>query len=201
MTKQVTQKPIDVPVDLMSLDIPQLRMELTECLDTTRRTVIRMAAIVRRLEELGEDLSDLKLSVLRYIRRIAYGQMDAEVLVKFQGSPRILRIVSNLPLPDQQKLIESESVELLTGDGGDRRKVPLLAMSGSEFRQAFSYDGIRDDAEQMSWLRNNKPSVVNHDKTRLMVDRDRGGLVFGSRFFSQAEILEALRRLNEPEKT
>jgi hypothetical protein len=188
---------------LNGLDAGHLRQELLGALEMTVRQVIRLAVIFRRLEELGEDLSDLRLSILPYVRRIAYGQMAPEVLVQFQGSPALLRAVGQLPLPDQLRISAGDPIKLLE-ESGDHRLVPALNLSPEEMRQAFGAAHLRDEAEQATWLRTRRlraavPKAAPNRIGRILIDRQRGGLVLGRSFFSPGDVLSALALLADPE--
>jgi hypothetical protein len=75
------------PDDLSVLSTVELRQELIKSLGITADNLVRLAWIVRLLEEKGEDLSDLKLGLLTHLRKIAYGQVLPELVVRFASSP------------------------------------------------------------------------------------------------------------------
>src|SRR5271157_1277362 len=103
----------DEYLELARLETIQLRQELTQSLHVTAAHLRRLAIIVRLLEERGEDLTDLRIGLLPYLRQIALGQILPEVIVRFAESPWMIRLVGSLPLPDQKRLSDGDRVTLV----------------------------------------------------------------------------------------
>lgn len=160
-----------------------------------------MAAIVRELEDRGEDLSQLRLGMTRYLRKIAYGQVSPEVVVRFGEYPLLVDRVAALPTPDQQKLCSGEPVRLmlLTERGTDHRMVDPLALNRHQIAQIFDRDRIRTDAEQVAWIEGRAPRLQQDrkrpKKQRVRADADRGGIIVGRAFATLDEVLHALAEL------
>jgi hypothetical protein len=169
--------------DLQSLSTADLRRELSAALELTAQTLRRLAAIVRILEDRGEDLSDLRLGFLGYVRQVAHGQVAPEVVVRFAESPLLIRRVAALPMPDQVRLASGEPVDLVViGPNGrpDTRRVDPLNLGRDQIVQVFSPTGIRDISEQILIVesRSQKPPKAKTGKTivgKVTVDRERGG--------------------------
>lgn len=141
---------------MQAYDAPRLREELAKAFRVTVEQIVRMAAIIRLLEDRGENLDDIKSSMLGNLRRVAYGQILPDVMVRFQSVPLLLNRVSMLPIPDQQRLLSDEPIKVMILENGktDHRLVRPLKMSKSEIQQVFAGEHLRDDGEQVSWLRN-----------------------------------------------
>lgn len=190
---------------LESLTTEQLREELAQGLRVTAECLSRLAAVVRILEERGEDLSELRIGLIGYLRRIAHGQVLPEVVVRFADSPMLLRRIASLPLPDQKRLAEGEPVKLVVpqeGGPADHRMADPLRMTRDQITLVFAADHIRDTAEQLLVVqdRRSKPVAKRlRDQRRVRPDRDRGGIVIGRAFAAQAEAVAALADLASPE--
>src|SRR5262245_11330835 len=136
-TELITTPPIEAELSRFAdLDTESLRAELARCMSDTASHLLRLAAIVRVLEERGEDLSDLKIGMVRHLRRIAYGQILPEVVVRFGSSAMLIDKIGSLPLPDQRRIASGEPVKMLVG-GGDYRMVDPLNMTQRQVHQAF----------------------------------------------------------------
>lgn len=178
----------------------QLREELAKSLRITVEQLVRMAAIVRLLQDRGDELVDIRLSILNYLRKIAYGQILPELVVKFQSAPLLLNRASQLPLPDQKKLIGDAPVKLVIFENGrtDHRLLDPLKMNAVEIRQVFARDHIRDDAEQVSYLRS-KPTPVHRHASEVVVDGKRKGIVVSGDnvFISRSDLVNYLSRVTD----
>lgn len=188
MTDQTT---IDLPatidaarVELATMTAEQRRATLAQTLGDLAGNMIRLAAVVRAMEEAGDDLADVAhLAVIRYARRIAYGQLLPAAVNEFGGTPLLLGRVAALPMPDQERVTAGESlpVMILTADGHtDKRMVPPLKMSRSEIMQVFASDHLRDEGEQVSWLRERAPAKLEKSewvRPKVKLARTRRGIV------------------------
>lgn len=190
------------PEDLTSLDSEGLRRELSRSLGMTAEHLMRLAWIVRLLEERGEDLSDLRIGLLTYLRKIAHGQLVPEAIVRFGESPLVLQQVASLPLPDQLKLAAGDPVTLIVrgADGHwDHRLADPLRLTREQSSQVFGKGRIRDESEQILILesRGKPKEPQERPKTgRVKVDAKRGGIRIGSQFAPVADVVAALAALS-----
>jgi hypothetical protein len=189
--------------ELAKLSSSDLRAELVRSLSLSVEHLTRAASIVRLLEERGEAVEDeANKSLVSWLRRIAYGQLAPEAVIRFSGKPSLINQISSLPLPDQRRVASGQPVSLVVrrGSGGfDSRLIDPLYMSPSQFTQVFARGRIRDEAEQIAFLEagpvesdTKKPSKVG----RLRPDTKRAGLVIGRTFAPVADILGALALLH-----
>ena len=187
--------------DLESMRTEDLIRELKNCIEISVAQIVRMAQIVRILEDRGHDLADIRLGMLSHLRLVAYGQLLPEALAKLQGSPFLLKRVASLPIPDQRKIIEADAVEVVTPENpSDYRTVPLLALGRSEIFQVFADGALRDAGAQRSYLRDHHPierKPTATDGERVVFDRKRGGFLIKGEFFSRKELTQLLARLEE----
>lgn len=182
----------------ISEDVDFLLQQLASSVERSIENFTRMAVIVNRLEEIGHPISELKLMTLPYLRKIGCGQMLAQLLVNFLGRPRLLSIAANLPLSDQERLVNNEPFELLEGES--HRLVSPTKLGDFEVKQLFARDHIRDLAEQRSWLRGReeraKLKQIQEPATEaVVIDKKQHGIRVGSRFISASELAIYLSQL------
>lgn len=191
----------DMYAQVSALPTERLRDELARGLAMTATNLVRLAVIVRALEERGEDLSELHgLGMVAYLRQIAHGQVLPEAVVRFSGYPMLLERVRGLPLPDQKRLTDGETVKLviLTDGRSDHRLADPLKLTRDQVSQVFARDHIRDEQEQRAMLEDRqarpKPSKpVFHG--RIRADRERDGIVIGKTFVPAGDVLGAMADL------
>jgi hypothetical protein len=142
---------------LQAMSEPELRSYLAERLRLTAENLVEMALVIREFDERGIDLSDLRLSLLIYLRRIAYGQTLPEVVAALVGRRDLLQRIAFLPLPEQARCFQDEGLAVTTqilADGTvDARRRRLMDMEPWEVRQVFGPNGIRNELEQAAWLK------------------------------------------------
>lgn len=146
---------------LLALDDAALQQELIDGLRLTAASLMRLACIVRILEERGKDLSDLRIGLLSYLRKIAYGQVLAEVVVRFAEHPDLMRRVSQLPIPDQERLASGEPIQLAVwrvGGGTDHRMVDPLSLTKKQIGQVFGPARLRPLHEQIVRMEAKRPA-------------------------------------------
>jgi hypothetical protein len=191
----------DLASEFAELSTEELRDELARSLDVTVQSLVRVAWIVRTLEERGEDLSELQLCLLHVLRRIAFGQVLPELVIRFAAQPALLNRVQVLPIPDQRRLASGEPIELViwTAENGfDRRNVNPILLSREQMGQVFGPEGVRPEAEQIALLEARgrpKSKPAPPQVGRIHVDQARGGLRIGKTFIPQGDVLDALAKL------
>lgn len=180
-----------------SQDPEALLQELSRCLDTTLSNVITMAAIVKRLEELNYEIT-VHLPSLPFLRRIAYGQLAAELFASLQGEPLLLEKAAALPLPDQEKVARNVPLKVMEADG-KHRMVPPRELTAAEINQLFANGRIRTDAQQVGWLRTRLQRAAAKGAPTpddlVHVDKRRGGIQVGTRFIPRKELARYLAEL------
>lgn len=191
---------------LEAMSVADLKQNLADCLRVTAADMLKLALIVHVLEAKGENLDAMKMSLLYSLRKVACGQVLPEVLVRFGGNDRLLRLVANLPIQDQHKLARGEPLPLLvfTPNGANTtRMVNPLIISTNEREQLFDTDHIRNEAEQALYLDRKRQDEIRKQKRqknteivgKFRVDRERGGAVAGRVFYATAELEAVVRAL------
>jgi len=142
---------------LQEMSESELRTFLAQRLQLTADSLVEMALVIREFDERGIDLSGFRLSLLVYLRRIAYGQTLAEVVALLAGRRDLLQRVAFLPLPEQRRCLDEKGLVVLTGEvtAGefDIRRRQILDLEQWEVRQVFGPDGLRTEMQQAAWLK------------------------------------------------
>lgn len=191
---------------IATMTTEELRDELVAALKITAESLSRLALIVQTLEERGDDLSGLRIPLLDHLRRIAHGQVLPELVVRFAGKSMLLHRVSLLPMPDQQRLANGGTVELVvrrdSPDGEntsfDKRQADPQRMTPKQVCQVFANDHIRGEGEQILLLEDKRsPTKSASPRGKVRTDKQRGGLLVGRVFVTHAEVLEGLSMLRD----
>jgi len=118
----------------------------------------------------------------------------------------VLGRVASLPLPDQQRVIDlvdrGQGINVARFENGEIQsvRIPVAHLSRKQISQVFARDHIRDDVEQVSWLRNKqdntqKPQIIEGPR----VDRKRGKLMIPAHTelmaISKTELLRYLMQM------
>lgn len=197
--------PAACPPELYSLSREQLREALAESLGRTAIELVRLAWIVRLLEERGEDLTDLKLDLIPTLRLIAYGQLSPELVVRHGHSGPMMRVARGLPLPDQERLARGERVPmaiLMPNGTIDQQMADPALMTADQVRQVFAVGRMRSVEEQVLLLRDRpqrKPKRKAQAVGRVTVTPVGDGIIVEGRFIPKADLVAALALMADPE--
>ena len=183
--------------DLLAMDVDGLKAEFANCFSVTVARIKRMAVCVTLLESKGVDVSDVPM--VHRLRLIASGQLLADLEYKYQGRGNILNRVAGLPLKDQQRLLSDEPLEVYTLEGGQPsfRHVKPVALGFREALQVFAVDHIRNEAEQIAYIRAKLPVTPPSLEPQIVVDQKRKGIIACGIFISRAELAGYLARISE----
>lgn len=179
----------------------ELIEELKTCMEMSTEYIIRMAVLVRRLEELGTPV-DLDIAILPIVRRIAYGQICPEVVITFQGDPLLMEKAAALPIPDQMTVATNAPIKIMER-GGDHRMVAPLSMTRREISQVFGRGKLRSESEQVGWLRERmpEPKLKAMDDGEIVIHQRRNGITVNGRFLSASDLAHYLSQLTMPRKS
>lgn len=177
--------------DPATLDTAILRQQLADSLTLTAHALAYLARVWAELERRGEDLSDLRTGLSLYLPAIAAGKLDARLVVQYAGKRMLLDAASRLPLEEQQRLLETDAVSVVTVDAAGERQVaqtPLGRLRSADIRFVFAEDRVRSIEEQyhlrsLSALRGRK---TKRPPLRLKV---------GKRAIPLEQVLDALSAL------
>lgn len=144
-----------VTAKLAKMDTAELRQELARALTVTADTLAYLASVWRELEARGEDLSDMRAGLGRYLPMIAAGQLDAEAVVAFAGQQVVLNAVATLPIDRQRDLAQGAAVRVLSVDDDGRAieaEIPATMLTRQQVSLAFDRGRIRTVAEQRNMI-------------------------------------------------
>lgn len=177
-------------------DPEKLLDELRQCLAISVETLLRLGAIIRRLETIGIDVFALEIPNFNYLRRIAHGQMMPELFIELAGMPGLLRKVSTLPLPDQKKIADGRPLKVML-HGGDHLLISPKDMTPSQVQQVFGRQGLRSEAQQVAWMTDRQQELSRKSVPRpeVELDRKRHGIRVGETFLSANDLAGYLAQL------
>jgi hypothetical protein len=181
-------------------DVDRLTTYLEDAFSLSLKGVLCAAAAVKRLRELGAEIT-VGAGVVPFLERIAHGQVDPQLFLSLQGRPHLLKKVATLPLPLQKEFAADRPVKVW-GLGGpdDVRDVPVSALRPSEISQVFDDGRLRSDGEQIGWLRERlqkqAPAHEPIDEPAIKLDRKHKRVwIPNARYLSEAEIVGLLAEL------
>lgn len=185
-------------IDLTAVATDDLYSQLAECMRVTAESLVKTAAIVMELEARGEDLSRLRIGMMRYLKRIAAGELSADVVVKFSGFPLLLNHVSQLPSGQQKLLASGEKIAIASRSPSGEyssRMVDPLDMTAEMVYQVFDQGRIRSWEQQIPRLesqlqKQRKRTAAKQGK--IWYDAEQSTLRVGRYSIPVDEVLEAL---------
>ena len=150
-------------VAVRGMDTAVLLPELDDQMDQIKQRLIRCAAIVRVVEERGDESRFLRCGncgfvfrpIVHWLRKIAYGQVLPDIVAMYHAKASILSRISALSVPEQRRIAEDKPLAVveLSEAGPTHRLVHPSRMEAVEAQQVFARDHIRDQGEQVSWLK------------------------------------------------
>lgn len=175
-------------------DAEWLLAQLSDALAITVKHVIKVAALVRRLDECGVDIN-IDFTLIPTLRKVAYGQVLPELIVTLQGADSLLRKAAALPINDQIKIAQNLPLTVMQ-TGGDHRVVPPLSMTTREIRQVFGSGKLRTEAEQIGWLSDEREkSQASKGVAEVALDKKRGGIVVNGTLITASDMVRYLGEL------
>lgn len=197
---------VPTPYALNNMSTQALRAELARSLTLSAQHLAYLAAVWDTLEKRGEDLSDLRTGLAVYLPHIAAGRLDASAVIRFAGSPTVLRSISNLPIIEQKALAAGKSVDVLTiGAGGayTMTSVPAYALTASQARMVFDVEKVRSATEQQAIFDSTRVSAARRTRPgpdgRVRYDPKTDVIRIGRSSATVGEVLLALSE--KPQKT
>jgi hypothetical protein len=177
---------------------------IKSCLDVSTEKLVLAARALASWERRGNDAGALRLAMTDYLRRISGGQLLAGLVVRFMSKPLILRLVKQLPIIQQQRIMDAEAFEfVVTKDNGEydvRKLRPDELQSQSQLHQLFNGD-VRTVAQQIAYLqekRESKRRVKTH-KTYVRPNHDANAVYVGKRLVQVSDFIQAASHLSSPE--
>lgn len=179
---------------LAKMTTEDLRRELGEAIGLTARAIARVAVIWDELTRRGEDLSGYKFALRDYMHAVASGRLLPEAVAQLAGRIRTLDLVAQLPVEEQQRLVDGDPVELLTADGVVQK--PLSDLTWPEAARIIRNGHILSPQEQeiaMSRMQAARRRSRRGRPPRILVDTAAGELRVGTASVPVERVLAALR--------
>lgn len=189
--------------DLAALPTDALRAELAQQMTVTAQHLQRLASIVAELERRGEDLSELKVGMLGYLRRIAAGQLHPDAVVRYLDYPMLLNRVATLPVTDQERLATGEPIKLVVWREGktETRMMDPIKLTRDQVSQVFGPGAIRDEVGQIAVLESRFARPEQHAKPtttgKCRADRKTGTVRVGRYVVPASDLVAALADLRD----
>jgi len=177
---------------LASVSTDELRQALATAFEMTVKHLRFLAAVWTELERRGEDLSDLRAGITKYLPWIAIGKISPTAVIRHAGQEMLLSSLAETPMQYQEALLDGTMpVKVLEyNPEGElvENAIPLAEMKASQIRLAFGKHGMRTVAEQRELrereaLRTGKRKELNY---RMRIDRETEILHIGRRQIKHA---------------
>ena len=152
--------------EMTNISTQELKVHLSQSLEMTAKHLVYLGLVWKELERRGEDLSELKKGMAIYIPMIAYGKIDAHLVISYAGQKTLLSALSDLPESDQKKLVKNPKVTVVDKLSEEEKVRDLIDLSASEVGQVFSEFGIRPPIEQIKFLEREKLKGEKRRKTK-----------------------------------
>lgn len=169
----------ETPIEKMT--IPQLKAEVLSSLGWSAKHLLRAGQCVVQLEKLGEDLSGLRIASIYLYRAIGCGRLLPEVIIASGNNTTLYKAIASLPIPDQRRIvdmIQSGKGIRITCGVDDVREVPVDQLAPQEIKRVFASNHIRDENEQLSFLRSNQPPITTTKAvSAISVDRKKSRII------------------------
>lgn len=188
-----------------SSDTDDLRSRFDRYCSDIGRLMLLASAAWKRLADLGKPVPVPRHGLLKFIPKIAGGQLMPELVPMLAANLSILEMASRLTPDDQGKVVRGEPFDLVSMNG-DRAEVirkPVHKLKLDEARLLFTFEGgIREPDEQRqrlvtkrnpaTTLRTVTVGVVTVDPvTQTVMIKDAKGR--GAKSAPAIEVLRALR--------
>lgn len=141
----VTEAP--AALELRNTSTADLRSQLSEAIGMTEAAIVHVATIWAELTRRGEDLSNVRFSLARFMLPVARGELLPGLVVAMSGQTRALERVAELSITDQQHLVDGGALSIYRG--ADRIEHAALAdLTYGQIALAIRDGHIRSTAEQ-----------------------------------------------------
>lgn len=188
------------PESVRQLDTAALRELLASGITGMADSLARSALAWAELERRGEDLSDLRRGLTRYVPLIASAQLAAEAVVAYANRPTLLDALRGMPLAEQRALAAGRAVEVIDpADPSAVNAVPLVALPAAVIRLVVSDGQVRTPAQQRLAFRPRPKKEKSSRHFRPRYDRETGAVQVGRMSVSLADLMVELSSAAGPD--
>lgn len=203
-TRPQTQNPVqslvaDYDTITTCTDLEWLTEQLEYQFRLTTEHLARLAVLAVRVEQLGGSLPQ---TPMRFLRKIANGLMHPQTYLAFEDAPHLMRIVSELPVSQQQSIANGETLEVYVynaDNAADHVLLPVQSMTRQQLDQVFTGGRLRTHAEQVNFLREREqPARIRRTETQppYTINRRSRKAIIGGREFTVQELLQIVSELS-----
>lgn len=192
----------DLEAEVREMSDDQLRAELFKGLQLTVLAVVRVVVLLREYDSRKIPVTRDDLPDLHHFRRIASGQVRPELYVMFFKRSSLVGRLGNLPLADQEKIINGERFQVAVttpdGKGYTHRMMGVNEMLEDKklIDQVFATDHVRPVSEQLLVLDQRRAEAAKPSPlVKIRAQHRPKGLVINGLFVSIDDLLPAIRRL------
>lgn len=185
-------------MELGRIPTPDLRRELARGMTLVAERLYSLGLIWVELERRGEDLSDLRSNMSKYLPLIGARVLAAEAVIAFAGRRSVLDMLQGVPLEEQRRLAAGGLIEVIAPDDPhETESVPIQSIPSPRLRLVFAEGKILSPAEQRvrQQQRRRPPRGEGEDRSRRYrphYDRAAGTVTVGKMTVNLADLLAAL---------
>lgn len=138
-----------------------------------------MAQCIVELDGMGVDPESLSLHGVRWLRRVASGDLLPGVFTKLIGNTPVLERVARLPPAEQERVVADEELEYAKIDstGPKKFKCKAVRMTPKVASIVFYRGHIQTFEEQAAIIRQREPSIPDTFAKYTIPDRRRKQVV------------------------
>lgn len=144
-----------------------------------RDSLVELAAAVLVAEEKGVDIDQIPAQMLTILRRIAYGQVDPDLVSRYEFSRSAYKLstLTALPLPDQRRCASGDKFEVAVASG-DVASMTVDDMTRDQFFNVFREGRILSPTEQKAEMGSKLLTTqISNAKPAYTVDAKNGNLI------------------------
>ncbi len=194
--------PITSASEITAWTTQQLRQEIARGLSLVAENLVRLAAVWQELERRGEDLSDLRRGIVRFLPAIACGELAAETVVAFSMRPSLIDLLRGVPLSEQKRLAGGGTVEVIDPSNPTTvQNLSLQSLTATAARVVIADGRVRTPAEQRVVFRAKprKEHVRESRKFRPRYDPATGVVTIGRMKIRLSDLLAELSSATGPD--
>ena len=104
-------------LELEALPTDELHERLRAAIGMTAETIQTMAGLWRELVRRGEDMSQYRNALAPFLMSVAEGRLLPAMVVQLSGQTRALERIAELPVSEQERLLNDSPIEIYRGEG------------------------------------------------------------------------------------
>lgn len=151
-------------LDMKSMSVAELKNALLESIGWTVACLTRAAYLLRELDDQKVEVPEVPEDHKNMLRRVLAGQLLAEVMIAFGDYKALLPKIQALEITDQRNLAEGKGVPVWFLSPNERpptySMIKPIHLTKEQIKQVFFRGRIRNQTEQILWLRDQQSKSV-----------------------------------------